>query len=692
MMWRTAVLWVVGCWVFAGVAADGAATPAAVTSVATVAGRGIRIDYDAKLHSQVVALVDGRQIALGPMSASESLQTTNGELRDFAFDSHRQESIKDKIGHGTRHWIDGHTATVQKSLQVTLYDEFPQLAVVQVRYTNKSSKPLRTTGWSNGQYTVNANGDEGALWSYQSGSYEKRPDWIVPLTVGFRQDNYQGMNAADYGGGTPIVDIWRREIGLAVGHFELEPQLVSLPVKRSGPDGASLGLELIHEATLQPSQSLETFRTFVSVHRGDHFRTLTDYRRFMVKQGVALPTAPPSAFEPIWCAWGYGRKFSAEQVVATLPVVKKLGFGWVTLDDGWQKKIGDWTPDPAKYPGGDEDMKALVRQIHAAGMKAQLWWSPLSADPESHVERDHRDWLLLNADHSTHNISWWNSHYQCPAYAPVRADAQAFVRKALGEWGFDGLKIDGQHLNAAPRCFNPTHHHATAESSAKGVPGFFRSIWDAAHQVNSSALVEICPCGTTYSFFTMPFLNMTVASDPESSWQVRHKGKSLKALTGDGVAYFGDHVEMTEGGDDFASQLGVGGVVGSNFVWPGAPGEKDPKLLLTPEREKQWAFWLQVYQDKRLSEGKYLGELYDLGFDRPETHAIGKGDRIYYAFYAPEYRGTVELRGLQPRGYRVHDYEINRDLGHVTGPTARLELDFKRHLLVEAIPDSLADP
>lgn len=86
--------------------------------------------------------------------------------------------------------------------------------------------------------------------------------------------------------------------------------------------------------------------------------------------------------------------------------------------------------------------------------------------------------------------------------------------------------------------------------------------------------VEICPCGTAYSFFTMPFMNMTIALDPESSWQVRHKGKTLKALTGDGLAYFGDHVELSEGGDDFASTIGVGGVVGSNFVWPGAPGKK----------------------------------------------------------------------------------------------------------------------
>jgi len=58
---------------------------------------------------------------------------------------------------------------------------------------------------------------------------EKRPDWIVPLKAGFKQENYLGMNATDYGGGTPVVDVWRRDLGLGVGHVELSAKLVSMP-------------------------------------------------------------------------------------------------------------------------------------------------------------------------------------------------------------------------------------------------------------------------------------------------------------------------------------------------------------------------------------------------------------------------------------------------------------------------------
>jgi alpha-galactosidase len=332
-------------------------------------------------------------------------------------------------------------------------------------------------------------------------------------------------------------------------------------------------------------------------------------------------------------------------------------------------------------------MKDFVDRIHGAGLKAQLWWSPMSAIPTSRAAREHPEWFLKNPDGSTREISWWDSRYLCPAFEGVREDAAAFVRKALGEWGYDGLKIDGQHLNGAPACFASVHGHASPDDASEGVPAFFRAIWEAAIATKPDALVEICPCGTAFSFFNLPYLNMTVASDPESSWQVRLKGKTLKALHGGSIAYFGDHVELSTGGEDFASTVGVGGVPGTNFAWPGAPGKKDEKLLLTRAREEKWAFWIKLYQEKRLSQGEYLGTLYDIGFDRPEAHAIRKGDGLFYAFYADRFRGSVELRGLEARRYRVRAYETGRDLGLVDGPKAILPATFEGHLLLEARPE-----
>ncbi len=660
--------------------------PAAWTTA--VAGNGIRLDFDGRMRSRVVA-TDSVEAVLGPFTESETLLTDDGEKAGFGLEGVREESVADALGTGRRTILTGRSGTLVKEVEVTSYAARPGWLFLRERYRNEGKAVLQVRGFTSRRYAFDRGNDrrEPAFWSYQSASYEARPDWLLPLEPGFSRANYLGMNDSDYGGGTPIVDVWRRDVGLAIGHVELLPKLVSLPIARAHSGGATLALEMKREATLAPGASMETLRSFVAVHRGDYFGTLRAYADAMQAQGIRLPDAPKDAFDPIWCAWGYGRAFTPVQVFETLPVVKRLGFGWAVLDDGWQVALGDWRPRADKFPAGDADMKALVDRIHAAGLKAQLWWAPMGADAGSRTEREHPDWLLRNADGTTRKITWWDSQYLCPAVDGVREDAAAFVQKALGEWGFDGLKIDGQHLNAAPECFNPAHHHASPAAAPEGVPGFFEAIWKSAQATKPGAIVEICPCGTGYSFFTLPYLNMTVASDPESSWQIRTKAKTLKALTGNRIAFFGDHVEMSDGGEDFASTLGVGGVIGTNFAWPGAPGEKDKELLLTPKREKLWGDWVRLYDAKRLSEGEYLGGLYDIGFDRPEAHAIAKGGALYYAFFAPRYDGEIELRGLAAnRSYAVRDYVNGVDLGLVVGPVAKLPVHFRHSLLVEAVP------
>ena len=682
-----------------------------------VTGRNIRIEFDGVLHSRVVALTDGQERALGDFTPSEFLRVSGKYVTDFTVRSQRRERVHDRLGSGMRTIITGSAPSLKKTITVTMYDKFPRMSFFEVEYANTGTSELAVEGWTNQHYAISAQAAgrgvqsrinspdlaaaresvvresmksagssdaQPAFWSYQSGSYQKRPDWVLPLAPGFKQDNFLGMNSTDYGGGTPVIDVWRRDAGLGVGHLEMDPKLVSLPVAMPDASRAEVAVASRQSVTLKPGGTLKTFRTFAAVHQGDYFQTLRDYREVMVAQGIHFDPSPESAFGPIWCAWGYGRKMKPEQLFGALPVVKKLGFTWVTLDDGWQTAQGDWFLQPQKYPNGDADMRALVDKIHAEGFKAQLWWAPLAADPGTELVTKHPDWLLLNADGSKQKISYWNSWYLCPADPDVIAYHEAIVRKALKDWGFDGLKLDGQHMNGAPPCYNPAHKHARPEEAVEGMPKFFKAIYDAAREVKPDALVEFCPCGTAYSFFTLPYMNMSVASDPRSAWQVRTKGKTLKALEGDSVAYFGDHVDMVK--DDFASTLGVGGVIGTNFTWPEGSAERK-RNDLTAAREKDFEKWIAIYKDKMLSRGEYEGALYDIGFDRPEAHAIRKGGSMFYAFFAPEWNGKISLRGLSDRAYRITDYENGKDLGAIHGPVATMNVQFEKHLLLQAKPE-----
>src|SRR5262249_20435593 len=179
-------------------------------------------------------------------------------------------------GAAHRHRIVGRAGNLEKSVEVSFYDDFPAAAIMQTTYTNVGTAPVTIASWTQNRYAIAAtNGAAGtagtagtaepAFWSYQSGSYERRPDWVLPVKKGFRQENFQGMNADDYGGGTPVADVWRRDAGLAVGHLELVPRLVALPVARPSREQATLAVRQAVGRALAPGEKLTTLRTFVAV-------------------------------------------------------------------------------------------------------------------------------------------------------------------------------------------------------------------------------------------------------------------------------------------------------------------------------------------------------------------------------------------------------------------------------------------
>jgi len=193
-----------------------------------------------------------------------------------------------------------------------------------------------------------------------------------------------------------------------------------------------------------------------------------------------------------------------------------------------------------------------------------------------------------------------------------------------------------------------------------------------------------------------------VTADPVGSVQVRRRIKMYKALLGPNAAIYGDHVELTritgantgdeqDVGDDFASTLGAGGVLGTKFTWPDY-GPKLKNVYLNSDKEAHWKKWIALYNDKMLSKGNFL-DLYVYGYDAPEAYAIRKGGAMFYAFYAPaaterdnkggKWSGEVELRGLGDATYHATDYVNGKDYGTVTGPTAKLRVDFMGSLLLE---------
>ena len=662
----------------------GASRARAAAPVARVGDPALTFEFDAALNCRLISSLGGQAVALTDFAPTETVTLKGGQLVErFRFTEQRQAPVSDAHGKGVRHTVRGVSAEgLEKTVILTFYERYPGFPLVTVTWRNTGGQSLSVERYRIGAHTLKSSG--AGFWSWSGSSHDDRRDWVQPVKDGFEQANFMGMNASDYGSGTPVADVWRPDAGIAVGHIELTPKLISLPIIASSA-GASVALEESRAVTLKPGDTLASLDAFIAVHQRDYYATLDAYRRVMADRGLAAPKAPEGSYEAIWCAWGYDRDFNVAEIEGTFGKVKDLGFKWAVLDDGWQTNEGDWALDPRKFRT-EADMIAFVKAIRAAGLKPKLWLAPLAVDPGSDLLHDHTDMLLLDANGAVQNVTWWNAFYLCPAYPPTRDYTQKLVRKIIGEWGYEGLKLDGQHMNGVAPCYNPAHNHARPEESVEKLQDFWKLVYDTAREANPNAVVEFCPCGTSYAFHNLPYTNQVPASDPLSSWQVRLKGKSLKALMGRDAAYAGDHVELSDGGNDFASSVGIGAVISTKFTWPNEGRGKDANFRLTPEREAAWRKWVDLYNAKMLPKGQYRGEFYDIGFDKPEAHAIEKGGRLYYAFYAPRWDGQVELRGLGEGAYRLTDYYNSKDLGTVTAKTARIPVRFETFLLIEAVP------
>ena len=543
-------------------------------NIVEITSGDLQIEFDRDMYSKVTSLSPGTAPHQEEFRLTDFLETKNFRTGAFKVTGVSTHPLDGPFGKGEETLLKGISRVdevfLEKIVSARTFESFPNVVLFHVRYVNLGVRDVQVNGWMNHRYSMLAQEEAPGFWSFQGSSSAERADWVLPLAPGFRQENYMGMNQSDYGGGIPVTDLWRRDGGLAVGHLEMFPREVSLPVdfdKYSG--AATLGIKNDFNAPVEfgAGDTLHTMQTFVSAHRGDYFVTLRQYSKLMQAKGIAFAEPEEEAFESIWCGWGYERKFTTRDIIQTLPKVKELGIKWAVIDDGFQIAEGDWRVDTRRFPGGPADMKRMVDAIHDHGLKAKLWWAPLAADPGSKVLTDHPHALLINEAGAPQYITWWDSYYLSPASEATMAHTLETVEMFMDEWGFDGLKMDGQHMNAVPADHNWERPLEYPEKSIEMLPAFFETVYEAAREIKPHAVIENCPCGTCMSFYNMPHTNQVVSSDPTSSWQIRLKGKTYKAIMPQ-TAYYGDHVELSDNGTDFASSFGIGAVLGTKFTWP----------------------------------------------------------------------------------------------------------------------------
>ena len=613
---------------------------------------------------------------------------------------------------------------LEETLTLEVYDSFPNLALLSLRLRNSGERDISLDTIDLQRHRFSSSDTSSSpqpLWTFEGSSLHWGKDEIFPVPTKFSQDNPFGApvsvkdDLGHVGGGIPVVAFWSHNVGEAIGHIETLPLVLSVPVQTTQDGQVQASVSIPAKTLLKPGDVYSTPRTFLAVYSGDFYEPLQMWSDAIEKEGLSKATNNDENYAVAWCGWGYEFGVTPKEMLGTIPKLKELGIHWATLDDGWFNNYGDWQPRAPVFAG--TALEDMVKQFHEQGIKVQLWWLPLAVEDGrfgyggrkfvvSDVVKEHPDWLVLDEQGKPARMAR-NLATLCPALPEVQAYYKQLTERFIRDWGFDGSKLD--NIYTPPLCYNPRHHHKSPYDSVYAMGEVYKTIFETTRALKPDSVTQSCPCGTPPSLAWFRYMDQAVTADPVGSIQVRRRVKMYKALLGPRAAVYGDHVELTritgassdneqDLGSDFASTLGTGGVLGTKFTWPDY-GAKFRNVELTPAKEAHWKEWIGLYNQKMLSKGNFLN-LYVYGFDVPEAYAIEKGGHMYYAFYAPSpansahsqrpeaghWSGEVELRGLAAKNYRVTDYVHNQDFGTVTGPAAKLKVDFVDSLLLEVIP------
>ncbi|MEL6750625.1 MAG: alpha-galactosidase [Pseudomonadota bacterium] len=158
-------------------------------------------------------------------------------------------------------------------------------------------------------------------------------------------------------------------------------------------------LHFSREGRIDPGQSLETPELHAA-HSTDGLNTLSQRFHAHVRENI-LAFPDPSKPRPVtvntWEALYFDHDMGRLKALAD--AAAEVGAERYVLDDGWFEgrnddttSLGDWWPDPKKYPDGLAPIVDYV--VDEKGMEFGLWVEPEMVNPDSHLHRAHPDWVL----------------------------------------------------------------------------------------------------------------------------------------------------------------------------------------------------------------------------------------------------------------------------------------------------------
>jgi hypothetical protein len=213
---------------------------------------------------------------------------------------------------------------------------------------------------------------------------------------------------------------------------------------------------------IKPGESFETPTVFVGTFQGGADGAGNRLRRWVRdvlnhRETVQSPTYPMIVNN----SWGSGMQINEAQARSMIRDSAELGFEMFHLDAGWFRGVGDWHPDPKKFPNG---LAPIADYAHSLGLKFGLWmdWAQasISDNPGSLYINDPkvRDWLIADPPHGWKQGDEFKGITIDLGVPAAHQWAANETKRVVSDYHVDMLEHDGYVV--AQGCSRSDHPHA----------------------------------------------------------------------------------------------------------------------------------------------------------------------------------------------------------------------------------------
>ena len=411
---------------------------------------------------------------------------------------------------------------------------------------------------------------------------------------------------------------------------------------------------------LQPGETYILPTVFVGCYRGsveDGCNQLKHWVDAELRPKTADPNYPLLTLN----SWGSGMAVDAALASSMMRDAARLGLEMYHIDAGWFRAVGDWRPNPSKFPNG---IAPVADEAHSLGLKFGLWvgWTQGGVDSDAE-DRD----AVLNV-HAPDRASWFAKAYArdwkpadfvgadlCLADTGASGWCLDLLTRLVKENHLDMLEHDQRMI--VQECVSKTHAHTECpgDIAYRAALGYY-AVYDALRRRYPNLMFEDCVNGgrmvdfgaarrvhyfsITDSYF--PLANRRAFYDtsfvmPPSMCECYVMSIPLKNI--------GEFRNMIRSG-----LMGWCTVMQDPAKW-------------TPEQAAAAKQEFETYK-QRLRPLIRSGDLYHVSerpdgirWDGIQYVSVDKSDGVLYAFrgstHEPEH--AYVLQGLQPLGhYRLH--------------------------------------